>query len=139
MAQQANKPKLVVGIVIDQFRYDYLTRFRKDYHGGLDQFMRQGADFTNAHYQHAPTVTAVGHSIFMSGAMPSVSGILSNQWYDRITKHEVTSVCDWEVQVVGAPQPEQGKRCTDEAPLRQGGCWSVPLAMSFAMPASHPK
>ena len=114
MAQQTAKPKLVVGIVIDQFRYDYLTRFRKDYHGGLDQFMRQGADFTNAHYQHAPTVTAVGHSIFMSGAMPSVSGIVSNEWYDRTTKHEVTSVCDWDMQVVGAPQPEQGKRCTDE-------------------------
>jgi len=115
-AQQAPKPKLVVGIVIDQFRYDYLTRFRKDYHGGLDQFLRQGADFVNAHYQHAPTVTAVGHSIFMSGAMPSVSGIVSNEWYDRDAKQEVTSVCDWDMQVVGAAQPQQGKRCTDEDP-----------------------
>jgi predicted AlkP superfamily pyrophosphatase or phosphodiesterase len=106
----------VVGIVIDQFRYDYLTRFRKDYHGGLDQLLRQGADFTNSHYQHAPTVTAVGHSIFMSGAMPSVSGIVSNEWYDRSIKQEVTSVCDWDMQVVGAPQPEHGKRCTDDDP-----------------------
>jgi hypothetical protein len=115
-AQQPAKPKLVVGIVIDQFRYDYLTRFRKDYHGGLDQFLREGADFTNAHYLHAPTVTAVGHSIFMSGAMPSVSGIVSNAWYDRGAGQEVTSVCDWDVQVVGAPQPKQGKSCTDEDP-----------------------
>src|SRR5581483_10397470 len=71
----APKPKLVVGIIIDQFRYDYLTRFRGDYHGGLDQLMTQGADFTNAFYAQVPTVTAVGHSIFLSGAMPAVSGI----------------------------------------------------------------
>jgi hypothetical protein len=115
-AQQAAKPKLVVGIVIDQFRYDYLTRFRHDYHGGLDQLLRQGADFTNAHYLHAPTVTAVGHSIFMSGAMPSVSGIVSNAWYDRSSGQEVTSVCDWTEHVVGAPQPNKGKGCTDEDP-----------------------
>jgi predicted AlkP superfamily pyrophosphatase or phosphodiesterase len=116
VAQQTPKPKLVVGIVIDQFRYDYLTRFRKDYHGGLDQLLRQGADLTNAHYQHAPTVTAVGHSIFMSGAMPSLSGIISNEWYDRNTRQEVTSVCDWDMQVVGGAQPKQGARCTDEDP-----------------------
>jgi hypothetical protein len=114
--KQVVKPKLVVGIVIDQFRYDYLTRFRKDYRGGLDELMRQGADFTNARYLHAPTVTAVGHSIFMSGAMPGLSGIVSNAWYDRNTRREVTSVCDWDVQVVGAPQPLQGKSCTDEDP-----------------------
>ncbi len=71
------KPKLVVSIIIDQFRYDYLTRFRSDYHGGLHQLMTEGADFTNAFYQQVPTVTAVGHSLFMSGAMPAVSGIVN--------------------------------------------------------------
>src|SRR3954449_1692186 len=91
----AERPKLVVGIIIDQFRYDYLTRFRNDYHGGLHQLMTTGADFTNAFYQQVPTVTAVGHSIFMSGAMPAVSGIVSNSWYDRSEKQLVTSVCDW--------------------------------------------
>ena len=69
------KPKLVVAIVIDQFRYDYLTRFRKDYNAGLAKMLEGGAVFTNAHYKQMPTVTAVGHSIIMSGAMPSVSGI----------------------------------------------------------------
>src|SRR5690242_16748283 len=67
LAAAAIKPKLVVGIMVDQFRYDYLTRFRADYHGGLDQLLSQGADFTNAFYAQVPTVTAVGHSIFMSG------------------------------------------------------------------------
>lgn len=115
-ARPPEKPKLVLGIVIDQFRYDYLTRFRTDYHGGLDRLMREGADFTNARYGHVPTVTAVGHSIFMTGAMPAVSGIVSNAWYDRNAKKQVTSVCDWTVQVVGGSQVRQGPKCTDEDP-----------------------
>src|SRR6478752_10809782 len=112
----AERPKLVVAIAIDQFRYDYLTRFRADYHGGLDLLLTQGADFTNAHYLQAPTITAIGHSIFLSGAMPAVSGIVGNSWYNRFTKKQVTSVCDWDYQVVGGAQPAQGAKCTDEDP-----------------------
>lgn len=112
----ADRPKLVVAIAIDQFRYDYLTRFRADYHGGLNLLLTQGADFTNAHYLQAPTITAIGHSIFLTGAMPAVSGIVGNSWYNRYTKKEVTSVCDWDYQVVGGPQPKQSSKCTDEDP-----------------------
>ena len=110
------KPKLVVVVVVDQFRYDYLTRFRQDYHSGLDRLLSQGADFTNAFYAQTPTVTAVGHSIMLSGAMPSASGMVGNSWYDRGEGKVVTSVCDWSVQVVGAAQPAQGARCTDSDP-----------------------
>jgi predicted AlkP superfamily pyrophosphatase or phosphodiesterase len=110
------KPKLVVAIIIDQFRYDYLTRFRVDYHGGLDQLLTNGADFTNAFYAQIPTVTAVGHSIFLSGAMPAVSGIVGNAWYDRDEAKVVTSVCDWDVRIVGGDQPPQGPKCTDADP-----------------------
>ncbi len=111
------KPKLIVGIIIDQFRYDYLTRFRSDYHGGLDQLLTHGADFTNAFYAQVPTVTAVGHSIFLSGAMPAVSGIVGNSWYDRGEGQVVTSVCDWNEQTVGGgSQPEKGAKCTDADP-----------------------
>ncbi|MBV8553655.1 MAG: alkaline phosphatase family protein [Acidobacteriaceae bacterium] len=110
------KPKLVVSIIVDQFRYDYLTRFRSDYHGGLDQLLTQGADFTNAFYEQVPTVTAVGHSIFMSGAMPAVSGIIGNAWYDRAEHQVVTSVCDWNVKTVGGTQEEKGAACTDADP-----------------------
>jgi predicted AlkP superfamily pyrophosphatase or phosphodiesterase len=110
------RPKLVVGIVIDQFRYDYLTRFRSEYHGGLDKMMREGADFTNAFYQQVPTVTAVGHSIFFSGAMPAMSGIVSNTWYDRDEHQIVTSVCDWEEKTVGGAQVQKGTKCTDSDP-----------------------
>ncbi len=110
------KPKLVVAIIIDQFRYDYLTRFRADYHGGLDRLLTQGADFTNADYAQVPTVTAVGHSIFLSGAMPAVSGIVGNAWYDRDAGQSVTSVCDWNEKTVGGEQVSRGSKCTDADP-----------------------
>ena len=94
-------PKLVVAIVIDQFRYDYLTRFRSEYTGGLKRLLIEGADFTNSHYRHYPTVTAVGHSTFLSGATPSVSGIIGNEWWDRTTGAAVTSVSDPQTQLLG--------------------------------------
>jgi predicted AlkP superfamily pyrophosphatase or phosphodiesterase len=101
-AAQPARPKLVLAIVIDQFRYDYLTRFRADYTGGLDRLLRRGAVFTNARYRHYPTVTACGHSIFMTGAMPSLSGIINNEWFDRPSGKTVTSVSDDGVRLVGA-------------------------------------
>jgi arylsulfatase A-like enzyme len=95
------KPKLVVAIVIDQFRYDYLTRFRSEYHAGFDRLLTQGAVFTNANYIHFPTVTAVGHSTFLSGATPSVSGIVGNDWYDPDEHRHVTSVSDSATHLLG--------------------------------------
>src|ERR1700689_4700108 len=79
-AQSPAKPKLVLAIAIDQFRYDYLLRFRADYHSGLARLLDKGAAFTDAHYLHAATVTAVGHSTFLTGATPSSSGIIANEW-----------------------------------------------------------
>ncbi len=67
-AQPNRSPKLVLAIVVDQFRYDYMTRFRDDYTGGLKRLLDQGAVFTNARYEHVPTVTAIGHSTFLTGA-----------------------------------------------------------------------
>jgi hypothetical protein len=97
----AAKPKLVLAITIDQFRYDYLTRFRSEYHGGLDRLLTKGAVFTNARYEHFPTVTAVGHSTIMSGATPSVSGIISNEWFDRGENRTVSSVFDDQTKLLG--------------------------------------
>src|SRR5579864_551594 len=96
------KPKLVVAIVVDQFRYDYLTRFRSEYHAGFDRLLTRGAVFTNARFEHFPTVTAIGHSTFMTGATPSMSGIVGNDWYDRTAGKTVTSVSDEAVQLLGA-------------------------------------
>src|SRR6266700_1788416 len=87
-------PRLVLLIAVDQFRYDYLTRFRDEYKGGLDRLLRTGANFVNANLEHYPTVTAVGHSTMLSGATPSASGIIGNDWFDRETGKQVTSVSD---------------------------------------------
>ena len=88
------KPRLVLAIIIDQFRYDYLLRFRNEYHSGLARLLGKGAVFSDAHYLHAATITAVGHSTFLSGAPPSISGIIGNSWYERETGTTVTSVSD---------------------------------------------
>lgn len=101
-AAAAARPKLVLNIVVDQFRYDYLTRFAGDYKGGLAQLTRQGAVFTNAYYEHFPTVTAIGHATILTGAYPSVSGIVGNEWFDRASGKNVTSVSDEGTQILGA-------------------------------------
>lgn len=97
----AAKPKLVVMIVVDQFRADYLWRFRSEYTGGLKRLVEKGAVFTNAFYDHFPTVTAVGHSTVLSGALPAASGIVGNEWYDRKTGKQITSVSDDTVTTLG--------------------------------------
>ncbi len=101
LAAAPKKPKLVLAIVIDQFRYDYLMRFRGEYHAGFDRLLTQGAVFTNARYEHFPTVTAVGHSTFLSGATPALSGIIGNDWYDREEGKSVTSVSDSATKLLG--------------------------------------
>src|SRR6266545_4125792 len=89
------KPRLVVGIVIDQFRYNYLTRFEDQFgEGGFKRLLNGGAAFTNANYIHTPTYTACGHATFMSGATPAMNGIVGNEWYDRESGKRVTSVSD---------------------------------------------
>jgi predicted AlkP superfamily pyrophosphatase or phosphodiesterase len=96
-------PKLVVAVVIDQFRYDYLTRFYSEYTGGFKRIFDHGAVFTNARYEHVPTVTAVGHSTFLSGATPALSGIIGNEWWDRASGKRVSSVSDDGHKLLGAP------------------------------------
>lgn len=117
-AAQTPKPKLVITIVVDQFRYDYLTRFASQYNGGLATLLKKGAVFTNARYDQFPTVTAVGHSIILSGANPAESGIVGNTWYSREEHRLVTAVCDNSVETVGAPSPPAAANadCTDASP-----------------------
>ncbi|HZT30958.1 MAG TPA: alkaline phosphatase family protein [Bryobacteraceae bacterium] len=100
-ASVPHKPKLLVAIAIDQFRYDYLTRFASEYSGGFRRLMTEGAVFTSARYEHFPTVTAVGHSTFLTGAIPALSGIVGNEWFDRVAGKTVTSVSDETVQMLG--------------------------------------
>jgi predicted AlkP superfamily pyrophosphatase or phosphodiesterase len=98
-------PRLVLLISVDQMRYDYLPRFASAFTGGLRELMEQGAVFTNAHLDHYPSVTAVGHATMLTGAPPSVSGIVGNDWYDRAEKKNVTSVEDDGTTLLGASGP----------------------------------
>ncbi len=100
-AEPAAKPRLVVVIVVDQFRYDYLTRYRAEYKDGLSRLLAEGAVFTDAHLEHFPTVTAIGHSVILTGAMPSVTGIVGNDWFDRSLGRHVASVFDDSVKPLG--------------------------------------
>jgi predicted AlkP superfamily pyrophosphatase or phosphodiesterase len=92
---QASRPRLVLLIVVDQFRYDYLKRFG-DLFGsrGIGRLMRDGASWTEANFDHVPTFTAPGHAVFMTGAWPSQTGIIANEWYERDTGRKVKSVTD---------------------------------------------
>lgn len=98
-------PRLVLLIAVDQMRYDYLTRFGSDFEAGLKQLFATGAVFTNAHLDHYPTVTAVGHATMLTGAAPSVSGIVGNDWYERAQRLAVDAVADPAVQIVGQSGP----------------------------------
>src|SRR4051812_49255753 len=101
-AQQQTKPRLVLLIVVDQFRYDYVTRFKPLFgKRGLRRMMRQGAYWTNANYPYVPTKTAPGHTAMTTGAPPSVTGIAGNEWIDRETAKRVTSVGDAAAKTLG--------------------------------------
>ncbi|KGL64251.1 alkaline phosphatase PafA [Polaribacter sp. Hel1_85] len=102
IAQQPKKSKLVVGIVIDQMRYDYLTRFADRYgKDGFNRILKGGFSLENAHYNYIPTYTAVGHTSIYTGTTPSEHGIISNNWYDKFLKKSIYCVDDTNYKTVG--------------------------------------
>lgn len=99
------RPRLVLLIVVDQFRYDFLNRFG-DLFGtrGIGRLMREGASWTETNFDQMPTFTAPGHAVFMTGAWPSQTGIIANEWYERVTGRKVKSVTDDStVKLAGKP------------------------------------
>lgn len=96
------RPRLVLFIAVDQFRYDYLERFG-DLFGpdGFRRLMRDGASWSQSNYDHMPTYTAPGHGTMMTGAYPAESGIIGNEWLDRATGKRITSVSDESVKLLG--------------------------------------
>ena len=96
------KPKLVIGIVIDQMRYDYLTRFADRYgKDGFNRILKNGFSLENAHYNIIPTYTAVGHASIYAGTSPSNHGIISNNWYDKVLKKSIYCVDDANYKTIG--------------------------------------
>jgi predicted AlkP superfamily pyrophosphatase or phosphodiesterase len=129
------KPKLVVLIVIDQFREDYLERYRADLKAprGFRLFLDHGAYFPDCYYDYANTKTAPGHATLGTGAYTDGHGINSNEWWDlsRNTKRPVTSVEDDRYKVVGlidasgeegaSPRNERASTLGDELRLATTG------------------
>lgn len=119
-------PKLVVGIVVDQMRYDYLTRFYN--HFGDDGFKRmveEGFNCKNNHFNYAPTSTGPGHTSVYTGATPATHGIIGNNWYDKEHNEEVYCASDDSYSSIGttsdagkmSPHRMTGTTITDELRL----------------------
>lgn len=106
---KASRTRLVLLIVVDQFRYDYLTRFG-DLFGsrGIGRLMRTGASWTEANFDHVPTFTAPGHAVLMTGAWPSQTGIVANEWYERDTGLRVKSITDDSTQMLAGRPGQKG-------------------------------
>jgi predicted AlkP superfamily pyrophosphatase or phosphodiesterase len=104
------RPKLMVGIVVDQMRYDYLYRFYDKYgQGGFKRLMNEGFNCRNNHYHYALTVTAAGHSAVYTGSTPAINGIVGNEWYDPIAGKGVYCAEDSTVTTVGSTNATAGK------------------------------
>src|SRR5437762_5013951 len=102
-------PKLVVVIVIDQFRGDYLERYRDQFgEGGFRLFLDHGAHFPNCYFDYVNTRTAPGHATLFTGAYSNGHGIISNEWWDPKKKREVTSVEDESTKLVGVDSKDPG-------------------------------
>ena len=97
-----DKPKLVVGIVVDQMRYEYLTRFENKYgNGGFKRLINNGFNCKNNHFNYVPTYTGPGHASVFTGATPKTHGVIANNWYDKYSDSFVYCAGDTTVQSVG--------------------------------------
>ncbi len=105
-----SKPKLVVGLVVDQMRWDYLYRYSEKYTtGGFKRLLREGYSCENTHINYSPSYTACGHTCVYSGSVPSVHGITGNEWYSYSEDSSVYCVRDVKYQTVGSSSVQVGK------------------------------
>jgi|tagenome__1003787_1003787.scaffolds.fasta_scaffold20963275_2 predicted AlkP superfamily pyrophosphatase or phosphodiesterase len=101
-AQAAARPRLVVVISIDQFRADYLQRFSKYFgSGGFNLLLRQGANFTQAYYQHSVTQTCPGHAVILTGSYADRNGIVANTWFDTASHKAEYCSADTAARLIG--------------------------------------
>lgn len=95
-------PKLVVGIIVDQMRYDYITRFYGQYgDNGFKRLVNEGFNCKNNHYNYTPTTTGPGHTSVYTGTTPATHGIIANNWYDKTTGEDVYCAGDDSYESVG--------------------------------------
>lgn len=99
---QVKKPKLLVGIVVDQMRYDFLVRYKANYtQHGFNRLINQGFVARNMHYNYVPTYTGPGHSSIYTGSVPAIHGIAGNHWMQNGTQYMYCSQDD-DVKTIGA-------------------------------------
>ena len=100
--KSVNRPKLVVGLVIDQMRWDYLYRYYDRYsNGGFKRLVNDGFSVENTFIPYTPTYTACGHASIYTGSVPSINGIIGNNWFDPELGRNVYCAEDKEVKTVG--------------------------------------
>ena len=96
------RPKLVVGVMVDQMRWDFIYRYQHRYtEGGFKRILKDGFSCENAFIPYAQTVTAAGHASVYTGSVPAINGIMGNEWYDRKLKRDIYCVEDDSVKIVG--------------------------------------
>ena len=101
-AKRPDRPKLVVGIVVDQMRWDYLYRYYEKYEkGGFKRLLNEGYACENTMINYIPSVTAIGHTTIFTGSVPAIHGIAGNEWYDPKTGKSTYCTDDSSVQPVG--------------------------------------
>ncbi|TKC03839.1 alkaline phosphatase PafA [Pedobacter frigoris] len=97
------RPKIVIGMVIDQMRWDYLYRFSNRYsNGGFKRLVKEGFSAENTFIPYTPTYTACGHASIYTGSVPAINGIIGNDWYDSQLKRSVYCAEDTSVRTVGS-------------------------------------
>src|SRR5687767_13426130 len=101
--QPVQRPKLIVGIVVDQMRWDYLYRFNDRYSpDGFKRMLNEGFSCENTFIPYTPTYTAAGHASVYTGSVPSLNGIIGNNWFNHALKRVVYCTEDFSVQSVGS-------------------------------------
>ncbi len=110
-AQAPSHPKLVVGIVVDQMRWDYLTRYYNLFqsNGGFRRMLGDGFSFDNTQVPYTPTVTACGHTCVYTGSVPALHGIVGNNWWDNRLNKGMYCSEDKSVKGVGGKTEEDGQ------------------------------
>jgi len=104
------RPKLIVGIVVDQMRWDFLYRYSNRYsNNGFKRLLQEGFTCENAFIPYTPTVTAAGHACIYTGSVPAINGIVGNAWWDKFQKKSVYCSEDPSVKSVGSNNSNNGK------------------------------
>lgn len=129
-AAAPERPRLVLLLVMDQFRQEYLTRHRAAFvPGGFNLLLERGAVFANCHYPYATTLTAPSHAVIATGAYPNATGIIGNEWFDRASARYTTCDGDHTEKLLGtvpaspgaSPRWLIGSTLADELRLATGG------------------